>query len=233
MYLNEIDPFRVQWLKNLFPYANVDSRDIKEILSARDERADGRWSAPRYQECHFFAGIGGWPYALDLAGWPQDRPIWTGSCPCKPFSRASHGRATAEDLWPIWKELIFINRPPTIFGEQVASAKTWAAQICDDLEDMGYAVGTAILPACSVGKDHVRERFFFVGHTDQHSQSRGPFYDKTPRLPRNCSKSTLLEDKNGLSPRVGQLRAYGDAIVPEVAAEFIKAFLDSEKATNE
>ena len=32
------------------------------------------------------AGIAGWSFALRLARWPDTRPVWTGSCPCQPFS---------------------------------------------------------------------------------------------------------------------------------------------------
>src|SRR5882672_7856682 len=37
---------------------------------------------------NFFAGIAGWPLVLRLAGWPDDRPVWTASLPCQPFSLA-------------------------------------------------------------------------------------------------------------------------------------------------
>lgn len=87
-YYNEIDPYCVQWLENLIsegliPDGDVDDRPIQEV-QAKD--------VEKYTQCHFFAGIGGWPYALELAGWGADRPVWTGSCPCQPFSAAGiHG----------------------------------------------------------------------------------------------------------------------------------------------
>jgi hypothetical protein len=43
-------------------------------------------------QCHFFAGIGVWSYALRLAGWPDDRPVWTGLLPLSTFQR---GRPTS------------------------------------------------------------------------------------------------------------------------------------------
>ena len=73
-YANEIEPHAVAWLTNLFPDHRIDPRSIRDVTPA-DLLGHGR--------CHFFAGIGGWELALDLAGWPADREVWTGSCPCQ------------------------------------------------------------------------------------------------------------------------------------------------------
>ena len=83
-YYNEFDPFAAAWLRGLIKTGqiaagDVDERSITEV-TADDVRG--------YTQCHFFAGIGGWSYALRLAGWPDTRPVWTGSCPCQPFSHA-------------------------------------------------------------------------------------------------------------------------------------------------
>ncbi len=83
-YYNEIDPYAAQWLRNLIAEGHiapgdVDERSIKDVKPA---------DLVGYTQCHFFAGIGVWSYALRRAGWPDDRPVWTGSCPCQPFSAA-------------------------------------------------------------------------------------------------------------------------------------------------
>ena len=59
--------------------ATLDRRSIEDI-KPDDVRG--------FTRCHFFAGIAGWELALRWAGWPADRPVWTGSCPCQPFSSA-------------------------------------------------------------------------------------------------------------------------------------------------
>ena len=59
---------------------------------------------------------------LEWAGW--EGPVWTGSCPCQPFSSAGL-RAGSDDprhLWPAWFRLIRECRPDTVFGEQVPGA---------------------------------------------------------------------------------------------------------------
>src|SRR5271168_3827885 len=118
-YYNEIDPFAAQWLRNLISAnlignGHVDERSIEDV---KPSELSG------YTQCHFFAGIGGWSYALRLAGWPDDRPVWTGSCPCQPFSAAGKGAGFADErhLWPAFFHLIRECRPGTVFGEQVAS----------------------------------------------------------------------------------------------------------------
>jgi DNA (cytosine-5)-methyltransferase 1 len=165
VYYNEIDPFAAQWLRNLIAAGHLPDGDVDErsIVSVRpdDVRA--------YDQCHWFAGIGGWSLALRLAGWPDARPVWTGSAPCQPFSGAGQGKAAHDErhLWPAWASLIRECRPPTILGEQVEAAIGWGwlDLVFSDLEAAGYACASAILPACSVGAPHIRQRVWFVAQS--------------------------------------------------------------------
>lgn len=158
----------------------MDERPIQEV---KPDDVKG------FTQCHFFAGIGGWSYALRLAGWPDDRPVWTGSCPCQPFSSAARGRqARLEDdrhLWPEWRRLIAAIRPSTIFGEQVASAVDWLAQVGVDLETLAYSFGAAALPAVAVGTDHARPRIYFVGHANSNRESGRAVNAEASRLSRS------------------------------------------------
>lgn len=230
VYYNDSDPKSAAWLRELIkagliPPGDVDDAPIQEVPPTR---------LAKYRSCHFFAGIGGWSYALRLAGWPDDRPVWTGSCPCQPFSSATRGRGkrTESDkhLWPIWRSLIAECTPGVVFGEQVANAGDWFDVVCDDMESMGYQIGAAVLPACSVGFNHVRHRLFFVGDSDGGSKPRCPVYAEAPRVSRDCSVPESVADEDGLPGRVGLLRGYGNAIVPQVAAEFIKAYTQALEA---
>src|SRR5690606_31846020 len=121
-----------------------------------------------YTQYHFFAGIGGWAYALRLAGWPDDWPVWTRSCPCQPYSQAGAigGDDDPRALWRAWRCLKDQRRPSVVFGEQVASAdgRRWLAGVRADLESMGYAVGAADLPAAGVGAPHIRQRLRGAGN---------------------------------------------------------------------
>lgn len=164
-YYNEFDPKAAAWLRELIknkliPDGIVDTRSIADVQPN---------DLKQYTQCHFFAGIGGWSLALRLAGWPSDRPVWTGSCPCQPFSAAGKQLGTADErhLWPIFHHLIAQCRPPVVFGEQVASklGRNWLAGVRGDLEGVGYAVGAADLCAPGVGAPHIRQRLYWVADT--------------------------------------------------------------------
>lgn len=161
-YYNEIDELAAAWLRELIKArliadGEVDTRSIADV-HADDLRGFG--------QCHFFAGIGGWSYALRLAGWPDDLDVWTGSCPCQPFSNAgaSNGADDPRHVWPAWLRLIKKRRPRRVLGEQVASADGlgWLDRVSTDLEAEDYAVGSVDLGAPGVGAFHIRQRIWFV-----------------------------------------------------------------------
>lgn len=160
-YYNDFDKGAAAWLRELIkagliPNGYVDERSITEVKPA---------DLAGFTQCHFFCGIGGWPLALQLAGVPSTQPLWTGSPPCQPFSVA--GKQLAQDdprhLAPSFLELIAQCRPQLLFGEQVAAAigKHWLDALLIELEEQDYTCGAAVLPACSVGAPHKRDRLFF------------------------------------------------------------------------
>lgn len=157
MLFNEIDKYAADWLQALWPDSEVDRRSVAD-LTERDVRSHDR--------VHLFAGIGGWEYALSLSGWPKATPVWTGSCPCQPFSTAGSRRGTGDDrhLWPEFYRLVRECLPPIIFGEQVASdlGRSWVSGVRSDLEGLGYAVAVADLCAAGVGAPHIRQRLYWV-----------------------------------------------------------------------
>lgn len=164
-YYNEIDPYAAQWLRNLISAGHIAAGDVDE-RSIEDVRPD---DLRGYTQCHFFAGIGVWSSALRLAGWPDDRPVWTGSCPCQPFSAAGKGLGFDDErhLWPAWAWLIGECRPPAILGEQVASKDVdpWIDLVQVDVEAMGYAFGCQPFPAAGVGTPGVRDRVFWMANS--------------------------------------------------------------------
>jgi DNA (cytosine-5)-methyltransferase 1 len=166
-YYNEIDPYAAQWLRNLIEAGHialgiVDERSIEDVTPNE---------LKHYTQCHFFAGIGVWSLALRRAGWPDDRPVWTGSCPCQPFSSAGKGGGFDDErhLWPAFHHLIEQCRPATVIGEQVASkdAEPWLDLVQTDLEAVGYAFGAVPFPSASVGAPHIRDRLYWVADTER------------------------------------------------------------------
>jgi DNA (cytosine-5)-methyltransferase 1 len=177
-YYNEFDPGAAAWLRELIKRGLIADGvvDERSILDIQPDDLRG------FTQVHFFAGIGGWSYALRLAGWPDDQPVWTGSPPCQPFSPAGRQKGKDDDrhLAPKFASLVGACRPGVLFGEQVASAAvfgkiakptrknfaeppewTWLDDLCDRLEAARYAVGTVDLPAAGVGAPHIRQRTFF------------------------------------------------------------------------
>jgi DNA (cytosine-5)-methyltransferase 1 len=173
-YYNECDPHAAAWLKalmarGLIPLGDVDTRSIVEVMP---DDLQG------YTQCHFFAGIGGWSLALQLAGWPATRHVWTGSCPCQPFSVAGKRKGTADErhLWPEFARLIGECKPATVFGEQVASkdGREWLNGVLLDLERLGYAGAGADLCAACEGAPHIRQRLFWVPYAGIQRREDGP-----------------------------------------------------------
>jgi DNA (cytosine-5)-methyltransferase 1 len=172
-YYNEYDPVAAAWLRELIKAGHiadgvVDERSIEDVPP--NELAG-------FTQCHFFAGIGVWSFALRRAGWPDDRPVWTGSCPCQPFSAAGKGAGFADErnLWPAFHHLIEWCRPATVFGEQVAgkAVDDWIDLVHADLESVGYAFGSVPFPAAGIGAPHIRDRLYWVADASSERLQRG------------------------------------------------------------
>ncbi|MEG1282667.1 MAG: DNA cytosine methyltransferase, partial [Comamonas sp.] len=163
-YYNEIDPFAAQTLRNLIAAGHIAPGDVDERSIEDVHPSDLK----PYTQCHFFAGVGVWSYALRRAGWPDDRPVWTGSCPCQPFSQAGEGAGFDDKrhLWPAFFHLIEQRRPAAILGEQVASrdADPWIDLVQDDLEGLGYGVGAVPFPSAGIGAPHIRDRLYWMAY---------------------------------------------------------------------
>ncbi len=192
-YYNEIDPYAAQWLRNLIAAGHIAPGDVDE-RSIEDVHPD---DLKHYTQCHFFAGVGVWSYALRRAGWPDDRPVWTGSCPCQPFSAAGAGAGFDDQrhLWPHFHWLISERRPAVVFGEQVASkdADPWLDLVQADVETMAYAFGAVAFPSAGIGAPHIRDRTYWVADTNSHRQP-------TRRLsvrPRRQVEASTVESGNG------------------------------------
>lgn len=174
-YYNEFDPYAAQWLRNLIDAGYIAKGEVDErsITEVRPGELQG------FTQCHFFAGIGGWSLAARLAGWSDERELWTGSAPCQPFSSAGKqkGQDDERHLWPKFFELIRACKPTTIMGEQVSAAIRfgWLDGVSLDLESEGYTCGAVIIPACAVNAPHRRDRLWFVadclGDTKHDGQS--------------------------------------------------------------
>ncbi|EPL0394436.1 DNA cytosine methyltransferase [Enterobacter ludwigii] len=197
-YYNEIDPFAAQWLRNLIAGGHIAPGEVDE-RSIEDVTPD---DLRGFTQCHFFAGIGVWSHSLRLAGWPDDKPVWTGSCPCQPFSAAGKGDGFADErhLWPHFFHLISERRPQHVLGEQVAAgnANAWFDLVQTDLEGMGYAFGLVPFAAAGVGAPHIRERAYWVAHANSIiSDRRGSVRETGRDEYSNSCDSGRMADADG------------------------------------
>ncbi len=174
-FYNEWDPYAADWLENLIaaghiPEGKVERKSISEITPIEVAGAT---------QVHLFAGIAGWPLAFRLAGWPSRRSVWSGSCPCQPYSVAGKrlGSADERDQWPHFRRLITLGQPTVVFGEQVASpaGREWFAGVRADLEALGYEVGCADLCAASASAPHIRQRLYWVAISRPQQKGGGIF----------------------------------------------------------
>jgi DNA (cytosine-5)-methyltransferase 1 len=244
-YYNEIDPYAASWLRELIEWGHIAPGDVDErsIADVRPSDLAG------YRQCHFFAGIGGWSFALRMAGWEDAREVWTGSCPCQPYSPASlanggaKGQGDERHLWPRWLPLIRECRPARVFGEQVASAISWGwwDEVALDLEAEGYACASAVLRADAVGARHERKRLYWMADSGRPGRQG---FEPNHGLSVAAKKALTVDGHglarggraldgdhhfllpgDGLSVAVERCatKGYGNAIVPHVAAAFIQA----------
>lgn len=283
-YYNEFDKNAAAWLRELISDGLIAPGDVDErsIIDVDYRDLDG------YTQHHFFAGIGGWSYALRIAGWPDDARVWTASLPCQPFSTAGKGLGKADErhLLPHFLELVAKCKPGTIFGEQVERAigHGWLDDLQTTMEAENYAVGHCVLGAHSIGAAHIRQRLYWVakstgercgearqliakhqkriadasavdGMADSMRKQINPTNERRLHA-KSCSNSVIdwvfCRDEKyrpiepGILPladgfprgmvhssdpnatqeaRAMRLKGYGNAIVPQVAAEFIRAFM--------
>lgn len=243
-YYNENDARSAGWLRELIKDGliapgEVDDRSIRDV-SASDLRD--------FTQCHFFAGIGGWSAALRLAGWSDHRPVWTGSCPCQPFSSVGQrkGFDDPRHLWPIWYELIRQRRPAIVFGEQSSQAVDWLGLVRGDMEAMDYAMGAMPIEAACAGADTLGDRFWFVAASnlvELRWKSSAGQQSELEQNSRACPDDAGRQDNwrrgsdgkkrrvnagidwmaHGVQHRMGKIRGYGNAIDPRLGAAFIEA----------
>jgi DNA (cytosine-5)-methyltransferase 1 len=235
-YYNEIDPYAAQWLRNLIKAGHIAPGDVDE-RSIVDVGPD---DLRNYTQCHFFAGLGGFQDTRDL--WPAWFNLIRERSPAIVFGEQVAGAT-------IWLDRVFADLEDQDYAVAAAILPACAVDaphrrdrlwFVADAEGIsgrrniekweaegrafngwpGAATGSAAL-----GGADSRHGFWWSGPLQvgrnalQGQATRGG--DAPTTQWRIGPGISLLAD--GVPARVAKLCALGNAIVPQVAAEFIRA----------
>ena len=157
-----------------------------------------------------------------------------GGFPCQPFSRATAGkRRGVEDdryLWPEMLRIVAEVRPAWVCAENVAGIDGLAlVSLVSDLEALGYEVAPPLcIPACAVGQDHRRDRYWFLAHANRDGEPICTVNAEMAELPRGGGDTGGMGAPDGLPSRMDRLRALGNAVVPQIPELIGHAILAAE-----
>ncbi len=193
----------------------------------------------------------------DFSKYEHTVDIISGGFPCQPFSTAGERRGTDDTryLWPAMLNVIAAVKPKYVVGENVYGLVNWNEglvfdTVCSDLEAKGYEVQSFLLPAASVNAPHKRNRIWFVAYAKGHGLSNAlenkelegrrprqrnkpPTWHAFPSTPLICRGSNgLPTELDGITIpkwREQSIKAYGNAIVPQVALQIFNAINEYEK----
>lgn len=161
-----------------------------------------------------------------------------GGFPCQPFSTASAGkrRGVSDDrhLWPEMLRLVSECDPDWVIGENVVGIESMALrQVVSDLEGSGYQVAPPLeIPACAVGHDHKRSRYWFLAHSNLCQEPRCPVHAKAQVLSWSDYDADGMGEADGISSRLDRRRmeSLGNAVVPQIPEIIGRAILQAQEA---
>jgi DNA (cytosine-5)-methyltransferase 1 len=197
------------------------------------------------------------PIYNDVRTLNYDGPVdvITGGYPCQPFSYAGNRKGEEDDrhLWPAMFGLIEKYKPDWVIGENVIGHITMGLDsVLDDLEGIGYAARTFVIPACAIGAPHRRDRTWVVANSGRKPRTlavQSPKYDfkelnggkkkwrKNRFFPEMASlrdsvlqkwmdKSKANRMDDGVSDWPYRLKACGNAVVPDIPERLGYAILN-------
>ena len=169
--------------------------------------------------------------------------------PCQPFSLAGKqkGKKDSRYLWDYLFSIIKQKKPTWFIIENTPNFINVALDdVCSHLETQDYSTQSFIIPACSVGTHHKRDRVWVIGklmgnttgygwrkgntskkegNIIRESKARGVFQFKRTgtlrdkfRLDQWISKSRVRGVVDGIPSRVdrSRLSALGNAVIPQI-----------------
>ena len=164
-FYNEINPYRARVLRarmaeGRLPKGVVDERSISDIPDA---------DFLGFDQVHLFAGIGGFPLGLRLAGIPESGvSIVTGGFPCQDISDAGKRAGITGARSGLWREMarcIRVVRPQVALVENVAALlHRGMGKVLGDLARIGYDAQWVRVSAADTGAPHLRQRIWIAAY---------------------------------------------------------------------
>lgn len=127
-----------------------------------------------------------------------------GGFPCQPFSTASAGKRYGEShdsyLWPEMLRIIDELRPRCVIGENVVGIGSMALDtVVSGLEGINYSVAPPlVIPACAVGFNHRRDRYWFLAHADGSCEPSRTFNAEAPILSDRRGNASGMGGQDGI-----------------------------------
>ena len=173
-------------------------------------------------------------FKLDGGGY-SGIDVITGGYPCQPFSVAGKkkGSEDSRNLWPEMFRVIKQSRPAWVVCENVyGHIRLGLDGVLLDLESEGYSTRTFIVPACSVGAQHRRDRVWIVANTNsfriqrmpkkqvlqkRQIQGRQSFQQiKNIREMFNKPEAGLCRSLHGIPNGVDRIKSLGNSVIPQI-----------------
>jgi DNA (cytosine-5)-methyltransferase 1 len=171
----------------------------------------------------------------------------TGGFPCQDISRAGKRAGITGAESGLWREMLRIineSRPRWVLGENVARLTSdGLVTVLQDLYQIGYDAEWHCVPATAVGAPHERDRVWIVAYPMQSGEA-GRWASRIGRWSHRQGE-TRQDGGNGdaqanvqfwtepnvdrvaygIPNGVDRINALGNAIVPQVAAEILRAMM--------
>jgi DNA (cytosine-5)-methyltransferase 1 len=166
--------------------------------------------------------------------------------PCQDISLAGKGAGLAGARSGLWREVVRavrVVRPLYVLLENVAALLGRGMdRVLGDLAAIGYDAEWDCIPAAAVGALHRRDRVWVIAYPDAHSvrpqrlrpaQTGAWCEQQFARLVQDQIRVSVPAGRrsgisDGVPDRVGQLKAYGNGIVPQIPELIGRAILKAE-----
>ena len=161
--------------------------------------------------------------------WRDSVDIVSGGSPCQNISAAGKREGITGKSSSLVYEMLRIVKevqPRFVFAENSPQLRTnGLGAIVSTFAGMGYNCAWCVLGAWHTGAPHKRNRLWLLAHANSNSKPRQSINAKMEKLPPAYERSKAWQTEpaldrmvNGFSGRLDQLRALGNAQVPQVAA---------------